>query len=79
MRGVLQRVIVLVAALGVTLAMFLFWGRFGNALRNAMVVVYAEPKPAAAPPTNPNEVTAIIVPAQPAHCDRAHPCPPPKP
>ncbi len=69
------RFVALVAALGISLAVLLFWGRLGNAFRNAMVIVYAEPKP---PPTDPNEVTVTIIP--PAHCTKDHPCPasPPK-
>ena len=80
MRWLFQRVVVLALALGVTLAVFLFWGRLGNALRNAMTVVYATPAQPAPPAADPNEVTATIVPAAktPA-CTKDHPCPAPKP
>jgi hypothetical protein len=80
MRRFLERLVVLVLALGVTLAVFLFWGRLGAAFRNAMDIVYAEPKPVAQPPADPNEVTAIIITsaAKPA-CTKAHPCSAPKP
>jgi hypothetical protein len=80
MERFIQRVIVLALALGVTLAVFLFWGKLGYAFRTAMEIVYAEPKPAAQPASDPNEVTAIIItsPAKPA-CTKDHPCPAPKP
>jgi hypothetical protein len=74
-----QRVIVLALALGVTLAVFLFWGRLGNAFRTAMDVVYATP---AQPAANPGEVTVTIVPPsmpQKPACTKDHPCPAPKP
>jgi len=78
MRGLFQRVVMLALALGVTLAVFLFWGRLGNALRTAMEVVYAEPKQATQPAADPNEVTATIVPAaKPPACTKDHPCPAP--
>jgi hypothetical protein len=80
MARLFQRVVVLVLALGVTLAVFLFWGKLGNAFRTAMEVVYAEPKPAAQPASDPNEVTVKII-SQPVRknvCgkDKEHPCPP---
>jgi hypothetical protein len=80
MDRLIQRVIVFALALGVTLAVFLFWGRLGNALRVAMDVVYATPAQPALPAANPDEVTATIVPAAktPA-CTKDHPCPAPKP
>jgi hypothetical protein len=80
MGRLIQRVVVFALALGVTLAVFLFWGRLGNALRTTMDIVYAEPKPSTAPADNPDEVTATIVPVSktPA-CTKHHPCAVPKP
>jgi hypothetical protein len=80
MRGVFQRVVVFALAFAVTAAVFLFWGKLGYAFRTAMVVVYAEPKPAAQPATTPGEVSVMIIPS-PVHkqvCgkDKQHPCPP---
>ena len=61
MDRLIQRIIVLALALGITLGMFLFWGKLGYAFRTAMEVVYAEPKPVAPPPANPGEVTVKII------------------
>jgi len=79
MDRLIQRIIVLALALGITLGMFLFWGKLGYAFRTAMEVVYAEPKPTAEP-ANPGEVTVTII-SQPVRqqvCgkDKEHPCPP---
>lgn len=64
----LRRILFLAIALGMTLVIFEFWGRFGAAMTN----VFAS-KPAVS-----NEVTMQIIsaPAKQPVCGKDHPCPP---
>ncbi|HEY8699081.1 MAG TPA: hypothetical protein VIM02_15870 [Rhizomicrobium sp.] len=72
----LRRLLMLAVAIGLTLAVFEFWGRLGSAMGIAIATKVAQP----APQQTPGEVSVIIVPPPSAQgvCgkDRKQPCPP---
>jgi hypothetical protein len=73
----LRRLLMLAVAIGLTLAVFEFWGRLGSAMGIAIATKVAQP---AQPQQTPGEVSVTIVPPPPAKevCgkDKRQPCPP---
>jgi hypothetical protein len=72
----LRRLLMLAVAIGLTLAVFEFWGKLGSAMGIVLATKVAEP----AQPQTPGEVSVTIVPPPPAKgvCgkDKKQPCPP---
>jgi hypothetical protein len=71
----LRRVLMLAVAIGLTLAVFEFWGRLGSAMGIAIATKVAQP----APQQTPGEVSVTIVPPPAKRVcgkDKKQPCPP---
>lgn len=78
--GLWRHLVVLGAAVAITVVVLGFWIVFGHAVGNYMSRENAEPQQAAQPAQNPGEVTVKIinVPTAPVanpQCNENHPCP----
>lgn len=70
MRRWTVRIVGLAIALGITLAVFLFYGQFAEAMKHALEA------PVVQPGSDPNEVTVTIIPGPKPKCPKDKPCPP---
>ena len=70
----LRRLIMLAVAIGLTLAVFEFWGKLGSAMGVVLATKVAEP----AQQQTPGEVSVTIVSPAKQNCgkDKKQPCPP---
>ena len=70
----LRRLLMLAVAIGITLAVFEFWGKLGSAMGVVLPTKVVEP----AQPQTPGEVSVTIVSPVKQTCgkDKKQPCPP---